>query len=156
MSDSKKPFVPEMPPFGASLHFKEASYSIKAVKDKRTGGTNAKIVAMASNSASRNHLSMRESFALACIQYLLELTVSDEISDEDFVHRMQEVCGKGKQRDRMVRCEWMRSGNLLLRKSNETVSYLHANTVEEALKRKRIFTTSMSVFKSLENVNRNK
>jgi len=49
--------------------------------------------------------------------------------------------------DVTVRCQWQRSGKLWM--SGETTKrYMHASTVEEAMKRRRVFTCPKKVYES--------
>lgn len=48
--------------------------------------------------------------------------------------------------DKLYKCEWMRSGKLILRDDNCKKKFKHADTVEEAFTRQRVFTCMSSVY----------
>ncbi len=50
---------------------------------------------------------------------------------------------------KIVKCEWLRSGKLTVRDMNASKRHKHADTVEQALERQRVFTCMFPLFRKL-------
>lgn len=53
------------------------------------------------------------------------------------------------EKPRVYKCKWERSGKLRVLEEDATSKFQHANSVEEALQRKRIFTCSSELYETL-------
>lgn len=56
---------------------------------------------------------------------------------------------QGENKYQLVKCEWLASGNLVLRDEKATKHYQHAESTEEAMKRRGVFTTMLDIFNNL-------
>lgn len=54
-----------------------------------------------------------------------------------------------EDRTEIAKCEWMRSGRLVVRAANYHKRYQHATTVSEAMQRTRVFTCPRFLLKQL-------
>lgn len=54
-----------------------------------------------------------------------------------------------EDQQRILKCEWLRSGRLVIRDEKFSGHFRHADTVEIAMTRKRVFTCTMAVYKQL-------